>query len=489
MVVVAGLACSCVDGSLLLDGDTSDSMASASSSGSPIGDVTGEQTTSDSGVMSSGPDDTTSSASAGTTTLGASSGSESSGSETTGALPDCAPDCPSAALDVLFVVDNTATMGPDQLKLGMAVEALLDQLHQLQQQEDLYLDLNMMVTTTDFGNPLCTPFEPPGYDPARGAPIDTSCTSRLDQFTALGGSPVFTEACTEVCPVAVEPDGPFIHVVGPDDNVPGGTARQALQCLLPQGLTGCGYESTLENMLQALNPAAAWNSGPEPFMRPGADLAIVLLTDESDCSVRDYSVMEDVMYQNVNPNTGAPAASSALCWNAGVTCDPPDGMGIYGDCEPSGNDLLQGVERYTAYLVDELAGNQGKDVMMLALTGIPPVLSHAPDAPFEPTSGGVADLAVRDWNDGLYPAGDIIPEEWGVGVDAADKTFQLGIGPGCTGPDGVGEYSQGQPPVRIQAVCEALDAPGNLRCCMESVCDEQYIDAVQCLRGLVETTL
>jgi len=486
MVLATVLLGACADRGSATEED-SGTAGTASSGGMMVGEVTGQPGTSDSSADSTGSSPTTSPPGTETSLDGGSS-SEATGAETTGPTPDCAPDCPTHPLDVLFVVDNSATMGPDQLKLGMALDGLMDQLQQLQVQQDLYLDLNVMVTTTDFGNPLCTPFEPPGYDPARGSPVSSSCTSRLDQFTGLGGSPVFTEACTEVCPVAVEPRGSFVHVVGPDDNVPGGSARQALQCLLPQGISGCGYESPLENTLQALDPSARWNQGAEPFLRPEADLAVVVLTDESDCSIDDDSMVGDASLQAIDPDTGLPAPSSAMCWNAGVTCDPPDGTGVYEGCQPAVGPLRE-VQRYTGYLVDELAITQGKDVMMLALVGVPPVLSHAPDAPFEPLMGGAEDLVVRDWIDGEYPMGDVVPEEWAAGIDAADKAFQLGVGPGCTGPDGVGATSQGQPPLRIQAVCEALDGQGGTHCCMESVCDEAYGPAMQCLRGMIETAL
>lgn len=465
---------------------TSGPPAGGSSSDGPVvADVTGQITgTAGTAVAdSSGSPPTTG-------ITGADSSSEDDAdSSGTGEQPACAPDCPTHAVDVVFVVDNSRTMGPDQRKLASAVDGLMDQLEQIQLAEDLYFDLNLMVTTTDFGNPLCAAFRPPGYSPAQGEPVSSSCTSRLDDFTGLGGSPMFPEACTDECPVAVEPDDPFVHVVGPEDNVPGGSAREALRCLLPQGLVGCGYESTLETMLQALDPAAAWNGGDEPFLRPGADLALVLLTDESDCSIDDLSVMENAAYHNVDPDSGLAAPSSALCWNAGVACDGPDPGGFYESCVLSVATPLHGVERYTQYLVDELGGLQGKDVMMVAITGVPEVVAHAERPPFEPIEGGVDDLVIRDWIDGSWPAGDIVPDEWAMGIDAADKTFALGVGPGCTGMDGVGGYSQGQPPLRIQAVCEALDDPTSPRCCMESVCELDYADAMRCLGGLVQTSV
>ncbi|MCH9685189.1 MAG: hypothetical protein K0V04_27385 [Deltaproteobacteria bacterium] len=262
---------------------------------------------------------------------------------------------------------------------------------------------------------------------------------------------------------------------------------EALQCLVPQGLIGCGYESPLEAMLQAVNPAAPWNPEDDSgFIRASADLAIVLLTDEMDCSVEMFSIMNDTDLMNPDPADGEPRPSSAQCWNAGVGCDGPDQDGIYSNCSPV--DLgLHPIERYTSYLADYLP-RTGKEVMMLALVGVPTVTNHAARPPFEPTAGGIDALLYREWIDGQYPAGDIVPEEAVLGLDAADKTFALGVGPGCTGEDALGMYSQGQPPPRIQQVCQALDGQGGVHCCMESICDPDFGAAMTCLRGMIETT-
>ena len=114
-------------------------------------------------------------------------------------------------------------------------------------------------------------------------------------------------------------------------------------------------ESETMNMLQALNPTAPWNDpGNAPFLRPNALLAIAIVTDEADCSVKDYSIMQDAAYQETNPNTNTKQSSSAICWNAGVTCNGPDAMGVYSDCTSTNNEKLQPITRYTDYLIKEL---------------------------------------------------------------------------------------------------------------------------------------
>jgi hypothetical protein len=413
-------------------------------------------------------------------------------------------------IDLLFVIDNSGTMGEEQLNLARNFPLLIQQLEDLTDSAGMPVnpDVQIMVTTSDFGNPLCTPFEPDGYDPAKGAPTETGCNARLADFTGLTQPPVIVEtACTGVCPTDLAPEGdPFIAFNPDGDNVPDvpdadingdgvmdSPVAQTLACIGPQGINGCGYEAQLESMLQALNPKSAWND-PEvtarPFLRNGALLAIVVVTDEVECSVKDYSIMEDDMYQEVNPNNGSRTASSAICWNAGVACNGPDAMGIYSDCQSVDDDKLQPVSRYTNYLIEELRETKKKEVIMLGILGVPLVTEHNPNPPYEPTAGGVDDLVYRDWRDGQYPAGDILPAEFADGVTAEDKTFDFHIGPGCTGEDGMGGFTgQATPNTRVIEVCQALNYEGNIRCCIESICDTDFSAAIQCLTGIIEETI
>jgi hypothetical protein len=219
------------------------------------------------------------------------------------------------------------------------------------------------------------------------------------------------------------------------------------------------------------------------------------VTDEADCSVKDYSIMEDPTFQNVNPDTGSAAPSSAICWNAGVECVGPDAMGVFSECTPRDADDLQPIERYTNYLINELRENQGKEVIMLGILGVPLVTEHNPDPPYQPIAGGVEALVYRNWRDGQYPAGDILPAEFAMGESAADKQFDFGIGPGCTGTDMAGNFTgQAIPPVRIRKVCEDLnyvDSNGEeqIRCCIESICDDDFSPAIRCLTGIIQESI
>jgi hypothetical protein len=404
-------------------------------------------------------------------------------------------------IDVLFVIDNSGSMGEEQLNLSANFPLLIDKLRTLTSPEGdpLNADVNIMVTTTDVGHPLCTPLQPDGYKPAQGAPQSEACIHRLDDFTGLGSdAQSIPEACTNGCPVAVEPIDPFIHFSGGQattTNVPGNNLAGALSCIGPQGINGCGYQAPLEAMLLAIDPTATWNQGDKPFLREGAILAIGIITDDVECSVQSpegYAYFTDPMqttYWEVNPETGTKThATSAVCQNAGVDCGAPDANGVYADCNSVETGVLHPLSRYVTYLQDELIEDQNKEVVMLGILGVPPVTAHNVNPPFEPTAGGVMDLVYRQWQDGPYPMGDLLPEDIENGETAATKEFELGFGPGCTGEDGMGGFTgQALPNVRVQEVCEALDEDEQIRCCIESVCDNDFSDAINCLTGMLHT--
>ena len=361
-------------------------------------------------------------------------------------------------LDVLLVVDNSHTMAHEQAKLARAMPSLVQALQHVIDDADRQLDVQVMVTTTDVGNPLCDPFAPPGYEPALGTPLGTPCTERLPDFTDPSGTISAPEACLDACPSPIAPEDPFVAFGPMGSNVPDappldvdgdGTLdppeAQALACLVPPGINGCGYESPLEAMRQALDPAAAHNQGPRPFLRSDALLSVVIVTDEADCSVADPTLMSDPAVQNVDPETGAPAPSSAICWNAGVECDPPDEDGVYPSCWSRSEPRMHAVEGHVEFLREDLQ----RDVMMVQLVGVPEVVEHSIEVPFQPIAGGELELVYRDFVDVPYPGGDIPPTEWAQGIRAAHKRFEIGIAPGCTAyEDGV-VTAQATPPVRL----------------------------------------
>jgi len=442
-------------------------------------------------------------------------------SESDTSVPNCVTDGSCDLIDIVFVIDNSGTMGEEQLNLARNFQQLVDELEDLKDPNGFSVNpnVNIMVTTTDFGHPLCTAFQKPDYKPRQGAPVYQGCNARINRFTGLDpmAPTIIEEACTENCPADVAPGDHFINFSVNNSNVPNDDVGAALSCIGPQGIDGCGYEAPLETMLQAINEGSCWNNpdqekcdkNPEwaettrGFLRDDAILVIAMITDEMDCSVQapsGYSFFTDInntIYWNVNPNLEIPQATSAVCFNSGVTCTDTNNDGLYEDgCVSQQSEVLHPVSRYTQYL-DYLSQGQGKEIVMLGILGVPEVVAHNPLPPFQPTAGGATDLLYRNWIDFPYPNGDILPNEWAAGRRSSNKIFEFGdIGPGCTGQDEMGEFTgQAIPPVRIREVCEHLNTIDEksgeevVRCCIESICDTDFSPAIRCLTGVISDAI
>jgi hypothetical protein len=380
------------------------------------------------------------------------------------------------ALDVLIVIDNSPSMVEEQFNIA---DNLAPMLGALQGVAD---DVHIMITSTDNGHPHC--LTPGGYQPLKGAPQTVACINRLTQFQGPNDVSVI-EACQTICPNAVTPMDPYIAFWPGGNNVSGGDYLAAMRCLGPQGIVGCHYSSPLEVIYKATNPEATWNSGPDPFMRDGARLAVLVITDGVDCSVRDpegYGFFTNAMmnvFWEINPNTGTKTqATPAVCWNASANCMGLNN-GVYASCENIDAGVLYPIDRYITRLQDELSVDYPKEVIFLGVLGVPPVTSHNPDPPYQPIDGGVFDLVYRQWMDGVFPMGDFLMD---ATQDAAEQEWRYGIGPGCTAEDGNGGFmGQALPPVRVKEVCEAMDGDGQVRCCIESLCDPDFENVIDCL--------
>ncbi|MBV8761922.1 MAG: hypothetical protein JO257_31805 [Deltaproteobacteria bacterium] len=105
-----------------------------------------------------------------------------------------------------------------------------------------------------------------------------------------------------------------------------GTLADAFTQIASVGAAGCGFEQTLEAIRKALdnNPA---NVG---FLRPEANLAVVVLTDEDDCSL-EHNALVDPSRADLGP------LQSFRCTRFGITCDigglTPDEMNEPGEKE------------------------------------------------------------------------------------------------------------------------------------------------------------
>ena len=380
----------------------------------------------------------------------------------------------SREVDLLFVIDNSGSMAEEQALLSSNMAALIGVL----EAPDVRADYRIGVTTTDSGNPRCPSAV---TTPEGGNLVLSSCVDRVDQGEFEFNADDFSFACTDFCgkrdsdlqvlgtATAVDPNKvprKWVERSGGALNIGGvADAVEALQCYLPQGVAGCGFESHLESMYLALAGSQSQQSKNNyGFLRETAQLAVVIVSDETDCS---YSpAFKEIFTTNKvfwnDPNNDA-APSSAMCWRAGVACS--GGPGVFSEChaenfddngEPGAADeqaVLQPVGKYVDFVKNIEQQKQQIDerqrVKVSLVTGVPQ---------------GYEQFAAE------------IPYE-----DTPDENYQLnfGIGPGCVLGDVNFPETAAVPPVRERAFAEAFAEADERR--LYSICQDSYAAALQAI--------
>jgi hypothetical protein len=370
------------------------------------------------------------------------------------------------AADILFVVDNSGSMGEEQQKLALAIDALVDPL------EAADVDYRIGITTSDNGNPWC----PSGTTtPEGGKLVLSSCKNRIEDFLFNNGQvDVQDLACNDLCaldnvqleiqPTTTDLDDnasprPWVEsAVGVTNLPPGTDVADALRCFMPMGINGCGFESQLESMYLSLKRAVNTQEASYGFLRADSVLAIVFLSDEADCSYnKDYaSIFEqdgDKVFWS-DPTASFP--TSAVCWNAGVTCtgDPS----AYTSCDPVNKDEL---------------GNEAVDDAAAVLHPMSRYLGELAGLTSEKQELQFDREIVLGLIGGVETDGSLTYAD----VDATDPEFQdsFGIGPGCTAPNPLdpNEPVEAVPPVRMRDAVEMGGVGG-----LYSVCDADYSAAL-----------
>jgi hypothetical protein len=222
-----------------------------------------------------------------------------------------------SAVDVLFVIDDSADMIPAQQDLIAAAPALISEL------EAAGTDYRLGVVSTDVSTGS---FEIPNCD-------------------NLGG--VLQFAPQAACEPPPDPWITSTNVTDP---------AASFACIAELGDSGCGFEQPLEAVQLALSNAV----NPD-FIRPAAHLMIVLLTTEDDCSAQDTDLFDATASQFGD-------FSSFRCFGYGIACD---GVGpAYTNCrtKPAADGgMLYPISRY----ISQLEGLKGdlSQVTLVAIAG------------------------------------------------------------------------------------------------------------------------
>jgi hypothetical protein len=285
-------------------------------------------------------------------------------------------------LDLLLVIDDSPSMLDKQSALARALSMLEAQLKAI---PGGMPNLHLGVVTSDMG---------------------TSGSGSLEPGTAIGGGTPGTCAGTGKSGKLQTNGAPItgMFLESRRDGVVNysTTFIDAVSKMVSVGAAGCGFEQSLSAMRAALD-STAMNAG---FLRASANLAVVTLSDEDDCSARDPSVFSS------DPSTLGPL-QSFRCFEYGVRCSPdaPRTTGSKSGCEARPTQLLEDVTPFKEFLIG-LKGGDARKVMFSAIVGDPTkvtvetrtppnggadilALAHACDYPVSGGLKAVADPGVR----------------------------------------------------------------------------------------------
>lgn len=325
-----------------------------------------------------------------------------------GAIDECGYDGRSCAVelalngavDILFVVDRSARMGPAQAKLARAMPDLVAAI------DELPAGTSARVAFTKAEAPV-----PPCPGVALPELALRSCREHLDDFVRDDGADARASACTDVCTLdAITPSGgPWIEWDATGSNVGDLDVAAALSCAAPQGIAGCDFPAPI-----GATESAYYDFGPTSLA------LIVIVSDAADCTLQgDGDLVFDPDSNRTfwtDPTANEPMP--AICWNAGVTCTGP--ATGYDGCEIAYKDFAGEPSSKDRVLATSQGVLSGWRTDVIGIVGVP-----------------------EGWQ-----RGDAIPY-----AEASDPVVQreYGIGPACTASDG----SFGLPSPRVRAFVEA----------------------------------
>ena len=244
-------------------------------------------------------------------------------------------------LDVLFVVDNSNSMEHEQKALATAFPSFMDRLMTY----SFMLDLHVGVISTDMG---AGNYNLPSCEGAGG---DNG--KLLDKARSPGCKP---------------PSNPYISVKGSATNVPGDMVNDAFSCIVQLGLQGCGFEQPLAAVKAAVDPKLNLNPG---FLRKDSVLAVVVVSDEDDCSATDAKLFNPTQQGLTDP---LGPLTSFRCFDFGVSCQCPGSStcdrtvaGPRKNCVPAKGKYLLDVDTF----VSELQAVKSKEKLFFAVIGGP----------------------------------------------------------------------------------------------------------------------
>jgi len=366
------------------------------------------------------------------------------------------PVNPQRALDLLIIIDDSPSMRDEQAKLAEQVPRLVNLLLTGGEVDPGAVgtfprieSLHVGIITPDLGYSTV----PPRDDLTVGVDFNPTalCTTNngngkagFMQTEGLTGSGVDRVPC-----MAQTPAEGTLYLNFPEPGFDKDDLISDVTCVTGQD-DGCGFEQQLESIL-----ASDRNTANGGFNRDGALLAVILITDEDDCSTTDPRVF-DVEPRTSNPFQGPFTTTGELQFN--LRCSEH-------------KDALQQIGRY----VDGIASlkDDPSQVVFAAITGIP--------------EDGDLDRENFNSDEERYAAilSDSAMQEIPNPADADTQGQQLT--PACTATDGSGDAFPGR---RIVETMEGL-AGGNtgVGTVVESICAADYAPALNAIVDRIAAAL
>ncbi len=369
------------------------------------------------------------------------------------ALGACAPNGPDPLqtetravisdrnLDLLFMIDNSSSMLLSQTNLLRNIPTFMKVLGDL---PGGLPNIHVAVVSSDMG---------------AGSGRTPSCTT-------TGDNGIFQSAPRGTCTSAtLLPGATFISNVGGTTNYAAPDIATVFSCIAALGQEGCGFQRPFASVLRALGadgrPMPPENQG---FLRSDALLAVVMVTNEDDCSARDgsgaalYATDSDATLAS---DYGAP--NQYRCNEFGHLCDgvrPPRMApnGQAGDavtlqnCTSSECDGALTPVAEVAARIKALKAAPANEVLIAAITG--------PVTPYE----------VR------WAAPSVADTSCGTGSCPWPQ-----IAHSCTATDD----SYADPAVRVTQLASLFGANGFV----SSICDTDFAPALQEIAGRIGTLL
>ncbi|RLB38551.1 MAG: hypothetical protein DRH30_11300 [Deltaproteobacteria bacterium] len=376
------------------------------------------------------------------------------------------PVNPQRALDLLIVIDDSASMRDEQAKLAEQVPRLVNLLLTGGQADPGAVgefppieSLHVGIITPDLGHSTVPAHEfTAGSTPEADFNPTSVCMANngngkagFMQVTGFSGEP-------RVMCDAITPPQDTLYLNHPEPGFDATDLVADVECVTGQGadpnMWGCGFEQQLESIL-----ASDRNTANGGFNRDGALLAVILITDEDDCSTTDPRVF-DIEARASNPFQGPFNSMDLVQFN--LRCS-------------AHSQALQQIQRY----VDGVAAlkNDPSQVVFAAITGIPEdsALDRENFNSDEERYAGI--LAHANMEEIADPARK---------VDQPDQQ----LAPACTSTDEFDQESLAFPARRIVETMQGL-AAGNtgVGTVVESICADDYAPALNAIVDRIAAAL